>query len=34
MEPGPFDHSLLIQQQYHISNDVMEGNVRCEIQIY
>ncbi|KAL0016138.1 hypothetical protein SO802_003207 [Lithocarpus litseifolius] len=26
MEPGPFDPSLLTQQQYHISNDVMEVN--------
>ena len=34
MKPGPFDHSLLTQQQYYISNDTMEGNVRCEIKIY
>ena len=34
MEPGPFDPSLLTQQQYHISNDAMEGNVRCKIKIY
>ncbi|XP_075634718.1 uncharacterized protein LOC142607177 isoform X2 [Castanea sativa] len=27
MEPGSFDHSLPTQQQYHISNDAMEGNV-------
>ena len=34
MELGPLDPSLLCQQQYHISNDAMEGNVRCEIKIY
>ena len=34
MELRPFDHSLLTQQQYHISNDAMEGNVHYEIQIY
>ena len=34
MELGPFDPSLLSQQQYHISNDAMGGNVHCEIRIY